>query len=203
MSEASENSYPLRVSKHVITWVQLEDPQVTWFCFPLKLQEISNLGNQGEEASSLLRNFHDKPDFGKEKSIGNSEYRESPMLGRLQEEFDDGGFLLRSILDSVVKFGEETVDNLIAVVLSNNFPGQSDDVPKGKNKRTIKVKALIKIYEGNYSSDGIYRLMMDISKYYPMVADKISSMYKMLNSQHIGLEAERDKYQDHRKISDR
>lgn len=169
MNEASESRYSSRVSNHVITWVQLEDPQVTWLCFPLRLQEISELADKGEEVSNLF----EKPNYIKERSSLDD-------LNDLRKEFSDRGFLLKAISESTVGFDETIIDQLIEIVLCVNFPGASDRIPKGKNKREPKVRSLIELYTGEYSSDGVPRLMLDIQKYNPHIAENIMSTYKTL-----------------------
>lgn len=168
VNEASESRYSSRVSKHLITWVQLEDPQVTWLCFPLRLQENSELADKGEKESNLLETCTREPDYVEERS----------NLDDLREEFSERGFLLQAINESIVGFDETIIDQLIETVLYGNFPGASDRIPKGKNKREPKVQRLIELYNGKYSSDGIYRLMIDILKYNSDIAENIISTYK-------------------------
>lgn len=181
MSEASERRHSFRVAKHVITWIQLEDPQITWLCFPLRLQESSELSDEGEEVSNLLETRTGKPDFVEERSD----------LDGLKKEFSDSRFLLKAMNESIVGFSETVIDQLIATVLHSGFPGASDRIPKGKNKRVSKVKSLIESYDGKYSSDGIYRLMIDMLKYNSDIAENVTSTYRTQIQKHVESETKR------------
>lgn len=179
MSTASRSKYAFQITQQFITWVQLEDPQVTWLCFPLKLQGNLDFINPDEVVCNLSSITTGKPDYVEEKA------NIKEKIAALNREFDDIGFLRRSMNESITGFDETTVDGLIKTVLSDgNFSGQIDRIPEGKKKRTQKVAKLINIYEDRYLSDGLYKLMMGISKYYKDIFKEISDKYKVLITEH-------------------
>ena len=75
--------------------------------------------------------------------------------------------------------------------MHSGFPGASDHIPKGKNKRGSKVKSLIELYDGKYSSDGMYRLMIDMLKYNSDIAENIISTYETQIQKHMESESKR------------